>query len=122
VLLINLVIYIAIFVHLRLYSRRSEVVLGRTTTQDALKKLASRLLLYPLFYAMLILPITSIRLHMMAGGHATLAAVAAGGTILAFAGVVNVMLYGFTRKVVSLDYIPPLRRPSWSRKLSGQSQ
>jgi membrane-anchored glycerophosphoryl diester phosphodiesterase (GDPDase) len=97
-LALSFIIYIFTFFYLRLYSKKSDTALKRSNSTGGLKTLASRMLLYPLAYAFLILPLASMRLHQMAGGTVPRAALAAGGFIVCLAGFVGALFLKESKK------------------------
>ncbi|KAJ7647564.1 hypothetical protein FB45DRAFT_893781 [Roridomyces roridus] len=73
--------------------------------------IAKQMLLYPVAYTIIILPIAAARLSSFAGSDVPFAATIFCDTVYLLSGVVNVTLFTTTRKMLPLD---SLRIPKWS--------
>ncbi|KAK0241524.1 hypothetical protein EDD85DRAFT_403624 [Armillaria nabsnona] len=73
----------------------------RTTDSDnEATKIAKRMVLYPIAYIIMVLPITVTRFMAFAGQTVTLEATVFSATLFLFSGTVNVVLFATTRRIL----------------------
>lgn len=94
---IQLTIYVWIFVKLR---RQDRVVDGSHS------KIAKTMLLFPLTYLFTIMPLAVFRIAALAGVNLDVSEELIGGGIFSCAGTFNVIIYTFTRRLISFNHSP----------------
>lgn len=100
----NLVLYAIMFVQLRRRIAQSKV-LGRSYTESLrrLNKVVSYMVLYPIVYIVLTLPLSAGRMASVSGRSPSVAYFCVAGALMTLSGLCDTLQYTLTRKSVVLE-------------------
>jgi len=123
----SFVLYILIFLKLRgnlvrvgwrVYFRRSigagsTICTSRKILDDQGLRVAKQMLLYPVVYSILVFPIASARFASWAGNHVPFEVTIFTASIFLLSGLVNVVLFTSTRRMLPADSMKIGKWPLW---------
>ncbi|EGD99448.1 hypothetical protein TESG_06883 [Trichophyton tonsurans CBS 112818] len=107
----SIMLYAILFFYLRRKMKASAALArGQRENFGRLSRVTGYMVLYPLAYLLLSLPIAAARMASMQGNNPSLTYLCAAAAIIASSGTVDVIMYTLTRKALLLD--SELSRPS----------